>query len=241
LEKTKVCTKCGEEKPATTEFFYKAKLGKYGLQATCKKCKRELFRDSRKAYREKHKEYYKKLRKAYYEKNKEKEMQYNKKWEQEHKEYVIERRRKRGYDNKYNQNNKDRIKEFKCNYKKSERGKLMSVKSSQKRRARECKLESSFTIKQWGKCKAYFNNTCCYCGEEKDLTQDHFLSLLRGGEYTRNNIVPCCSNCNSSKRDKDFFDWYPLQEFYSKKRERRILKYLNYNKKEKIQQLALTN
>ena len=36
--KTKVCTKCGEEKPATREFFYKHKAGYLGLQARCKVC-----------------------------------------------------------------------------------------------------------------------------------------------------------------------------------------------------------
>ena len=35
---TKVCTKCGNELPATTEYFYKNKLGKFGLKSTCKQC-----------------------------------------------------------------------------------------------------------------------------------------------------------------------------------------------------------
>ena len=35
---TKVCTKCGEEKPATTEYFFKDKRGKYGIAARCKEC-----------------------------------------------------------------------------------------------------------------------------------------------------------------------------------------------------------
>ena len=34
----RTCTKCGEEKPATLEFFYKQKAGKYGLRANCKPC-----------------------------------------------------------------------------------------------------------------------------------------------------------------------------------------------------------
>ena len=35
----KVCTKCGKEFPATEEFFYKQKTGKFGLHATCKTCR----------------------------------------------------------------------------------------------------------------------------------------------------------------------------------------------------------
>lgn len=38
---TKVCTKCGAEKPATLEFFYSHKLGKSGLHPQCKDCVRQ--------------------------------------------------------------------------------------------------------------------------------------------------------------------------------------------------------
>jgi len=36
--KTKVCTKCGEEKEATSEFFSKGKLYKDGFRSDCKIC-----------------------------------------------------------------------------------------------------------------------------------------------------------------------------------------------------------
>lgn len=32
------CTKCGKRLPATTEYFYRQKSGKYGLQTICKEC-----------------------------------------------------------------------------------------------------------------------------------------------------------------------------------------------------------
>jgi 5-methylcytosine-specific restriction endonuclease McrA len=242
MGETKVCTKCGVEKPATTEYFYKARLGKYGLFATCKNCKRELFRDSQKKYREEHKEQYRYWQNTWRENNKEHEKEYRENYYKENKETIKERNRecRKGWDSKYDKNNKDRIKEFKRNYRKTERGKLMAIKSFQKRRARKRELESSFTIKQWNRCKEYFNNICCYCGKDKELTQDHFIPLVNGGEYTKNNIVPCCLSCNSSKGNKDFLEWYPVQEFYSKEREKKILKYLNYNKKAKTQQLTLT-
>ncbi len=35
---TKVCTKCGEEKPATADNFGKSKEGKLGLKSYCKAC-----------------------------------------------------------------------------------------------------------------------------------------------------------------------------------------------------------
>jgi hypothetical protein len=37
---TKICTKCGEEKPATTEYFYRLKTVKSGLMARCRDCKK---------------------------------------------------------------------------------------------------------------------------------------------------------------------------------------------------------
>mgnify|MGYP003489420683 CR=1 FL=1 len=77
--------------------------------------------------------------------------------------------------------------------------------------------------------KLEFNNKCAYCGKEKPLSQEHFVALSKGGEFTINNIIPSCQNCNSSKRATDFFEWYPKFKHYSKKREQIILKFLNYN------------
>lgn len=33
-----MCNRCGEEKPATTEYFRLQKLGRFGVHGTCKKC-----------------------------------------------------------------------------------------------------------------------------------------------------------------------------------------------------------
>ena len=37
-EKSKICSVCGKEYPATTEYFYKKKNGLYGLESRCKSC-----------------------------------------------------------------------------------------------------------------------------------------------------------------------------------------------------------
>lgn len=36
--KTKVCTRCGEEKPETTEYFHRNKNNRVGLYTICKEC-----------------------------------------------------------------------------------------------------------------------------------------------------------------------------------------------------------
>lgn len=106
-----------------------------------------------------------------------------------------------------------------------------------RRKARIKNLQCNFTQKEWLKVQHYFNNRCAYCGTEGRLTQDHFIPLSKGGEYSKNNIVPACHMCNSLKRDLDFFEWYPQQTFYNKQREQKILKYLNY--KCGFQQIAM--
>jgi len=44
---------------------------------------------------------------------------------------------------------------------------------------------------------------CQYCGRQvssKELTMDHVVPLTRGGTSTRNNLAPCCKDCNTKKR-----------------------------------------
>lgn len=106
----------------------------------------------------------------------------------------------------------------------------------QQYRARKKRLPATLTLNQWRACKEVFNHSCAYCGKpSKRLQQEHFIAVTIGGNYTINNIIPACKSCNSSKQDRDFFDWYPKQPFYSKRREAKILKYLNYDKEGKQQ------
>jgi hypothetical protein len=107
-----------------------------------------------------------------------------------------------------------------------------------KRRSRERELISTLNTEQWEQCQQHFNHKCAYCEKKQKLTQDHFVPVSKGGEYTRVNIVPCCRPCNASKGNRNFFEWYPQQPFYSQKRERKILRYLDY-KKDKTQQIAM--
>lgn len=47
-----------------------------------------------------------------------------------------------------------------------------------------------------------------------------------------------CISCNSSKRDKDFFEWYPTYKHYNQEREKFILEYLGYTTDD-TQQLSI--
>lgn len=45
-------------------------------------------------------------------------------------------------------------------------------------------------------------NQCGYCGSKKNLTIDHIVPRSRGGGNTWENLVTCCSNCNTKKGDR---------------------------------------
>lgn len=67
------CTKCGEPFPATLEFFYKKKRGKYGLYSYCKKCHLSMTIPNAKAWSKAHPERFKKTVKKYNDKPERKE------------------------------------------------------------------------------------------------------------------------------------------------------------------------
>lgn len=230
---TKICSKCGKELPATTEYFHKNKFGKYGLQSVCKKCKYEVNKEKsaeyfkkyydenkqellnyQKKFREENENQVKETQKQYYKKNKEKVKEKSKKYKSQNHESVL--KYQKSYNKKYNRENKEM-----CNI------------QTQRRITRKKSLPSTLTFEQWENTKNYFGNKCAYCGKELHLTQEHFIPVSKGGGYTADNIIPSCQSCNSSKYNKDFFEWYPKYRYYSKKRERFILEFLGLDEQEK--------
>ena len=210
----KVCKKCGEEKPATSEYYRKNKGAKDGLWGKCKEC----VKTARKIYLEENKEYIAARQKLYYEKNKERICGMSKEWVK---------------------NNKDRLSKLRKRYIEKNRDKYREDRRMQKqiRRAAKKGLPATLTIDEWNNIKLAFNTACAYCGASGELDKEHFIALTKGGEYTHNNIIPACRSCNSSKNNRDFFEWYPTHKGYSKKREDAILKFLGYG--EGKQQLSL--
>jgi len=65
--------------------------------------------------------------------------------------------------------------------------------------------------KEWEKGKI-----CVYCGADKNLTLDHIIPASRAGVDPRikemlestDNTVWACRQCNSSKGNRDIFEWY---------------------------------
>ncbi|RDW17626.1 hypothetical protein CWR48_14010 [Oceanobacillus arenosus] len=218
----KACTKCGIEKPFTNEYYAKDNRKKSGLRSACKECGNEYRRNNRGKVNQ--------YLKEYHVKNKEKISNNKKKYYQENKE------EKQAYALKYRKENIESIRAYKKKHKRENRDFYNYHK--QKRRAIINKLPHSLDVEQWNEIKIRFNHKCAYCGMKLELQQEHFIPVSKGGEYTRNNIIPACIHCNSSKNDKNFFDWYPTYKYYSEQRESEILKFLNYESN-KTQQLSI--
>ena len=90
----KRCTKCGETKPNTNEYFAFSNKSKGILRPSCKVCDKK--------HREKNKDKMKEYNKNYYENNKEKMKEYNKNYYENNKDKIKE----------YRENNKDKIKGY---------------------------------------------------------------------------------------------------------------------------------
>lgn len=178
--------------------------------------------------------------KEYYKKNKKQELERTSKWAKENPKKVKEKY------NRYVEKNHEKLlrirksyrekpefKEKVKEYKQSEKYKQLNKRYKHTRRTNEKNSISTLSLAQWNECLEHFNHSCCYCGGSKEkITQDHFIPVSEGGEYTVKNIVPACGPCNFSKNNRPFKNWYPKQKTYSVIRENEVLKYLGYEKGE---------
>lgn len=229
--KERICSKCGIGKPETTEFFNAIKNRPCGFRSHCKECikkanakryqdnKEVIYKRSRQ-WKLDHPEHVKEWQRKYYWDNHERVLELKRKYTDKNREVL----RKRSLS--WRANNLEREKNRKSIYQKNNRDKDLINK--QKRLALKKSLYANFSTIDWKNTQNYFEYKCAYCDSNEKLTQDHFVPLTKGGEYTINNIIPACGRCNFSKHNKDFFEWYQKQFYYSKKREQKILKYLNY-------------
>lgn len=100
---TKVCNKCGKEKPLT-EFIYRKSENRYSNP--CKECKKIYLKE----YASKNAKRLKKYRDEYYLLNREHKLEYQKEYREENKEEI------RNKQKKYNSSNYDKTKQYKHDY-----------------------------------------------------------------------------------------------------------------------------
>lgn len=219
----KICSKCKEEKPATSEYYYKSKHNKGGLDSQCKEC--------RKTYRENYlsinKEHVYKNKKAWISKNKEK---YKLQRKKDNAKYILKNRDKRNeYNKRWAREHRDIMNKNQLLYLKTEKGKITEKKRQYKRRC----AKGSFTYEQWEDCKNFFDNKCAYTGvslTEETSTIDHIVPISKTGSNNIWNICPSINYANFSKNNSNMEEWYKKQDYYSEERLNKIYNWMQYSK-----------
>jgi 5-methylcytosine-specific restriction endonuclease McrA len=225
---TKTCTICGQEFPATSEFFYSRKNATDNLRADCKSCtnlRNKKWQDTNQEYlREYRREQMRKRRKA----NPGIDKPFNKKWRENNKEHTRE------YNKNYLAANRDVILE-KMRKRKKENPERHRI-SERRRKARKRSLPDTFTVEQWFTCLEYFNHCCAVCGcQLRDLFgdvephADHWIPISYKGDdnpgTVAENMVCLCKECNKSKTNKPPEQW--LIEKFGRAKAKQILSRIN--------------
>lgn len=189
----KPCTKCGERKPATTEFFHRLKGGAGGLNPCCKECKSEYDRRYREA-------------------NRERERERKRRWARENPERDRERKQRHyaknpEYFKRRYAENREQIQEYNRQW--SARNPEYARARKQRRRAREQDAEGSHTAEDIVTQYERQKGRCFWCNEKLGDTYhiDHVVPLVRGGSNWPENIVIACSTCNLSRGAKLPSEW----------------------------------
>ena len=191
--KTKVCTKCQEEYPATTEHFNKKQTGKYGLTSRCKVC----ISHCRKKYYEENKEKILLKDKEHRSKNKDKIYEVQKKWVRANRKRVQETKKKwrdknPDYNKQYYKKNKEQIRDAQKLYQKQ--NPILVKNISAKRRAR--KIEQLPHYANLDLIKLIYKN----CPDGYHV--DHMTPLAKGGLHHESNLCYLPASVNQSKYAK---------------------------------------
>lgn len=214
---SKQCTTCGQVKDINE--FSKNKKHSDGYMCRCKECVGKKSLECKHRKYENDPDYYKKRNDKYRDKinerardrywnrgGKERISKYNK----EHREEKNERRRYK-YHNDENYKSRCRIKDS-------------------ERRAIKKGIRGSYTQEQWKQCLEYFDYKDAYTGLPMTIESvDHIIPINKNGTNTIENLVPCEKSVNSTKQDKDLWEWYSKQNYFSWERYLKICMWIIKN------------
>lgn len=143
-----------------------------------------------------HKEEINEKHKQYYIDNPE----YSKQHYQDHKDEIKQ------YSKQYRLNHPKEIREFQRKYRQDPKGKIIRQRSQIKRQTRFKEIINTLTFQEWLDILEEYNYRCTYCNKEftcESLPEkDHIIPISKGGNNTKENIVPACRSCNAKKYNK---------------------------------------
>jgi hypothetical protein len=225
-EAIKRCTKCGQDFPATTEYFYAHKTASDGLQTRCKLC----YKGFQKRYAVNNPEKVRELKRQYRLQNPDKFRQYSSKYRQRNHQAILTREKKHRQENPEKFREKDRQYRLRKPEIGRERRRRWGEQNPERvlelarqRRVRKKNAEGQHTADEIQQLYVMQRGLCCFCskpvGDKRDgikrshfenYTEEHILPLDRGGSNWISNMVLTCWNCNCSRQDKLLFaEWQP--------------------------------
>lgn len=237
----KRCNKCGQEFPATPEYFYRNHMMPDGMQYKCKICQRAYDREY------KHKPEVKerlRIQNTNHAREKRKDPAFRKRIAEntrryyrkhrgnpEFKKLISDYNRKHRNDPHY----REAILQGKRDYyekNKNNPGHIARFRIAiHRRRARKLSLPNTFTGQHWLLCLGYWHNCCAVCGNQLrglfdiEPNADHWIALNDkrpdNPGTTPDNMICLCNRCNFNKHDKDPGQW--LNQRYNKRKATEIL------------------
>ncbi len=206
----KKCSKCGEEKPATVEYFSRDKRNPDELRYACKSCQIEYNKRHRSESPVKYQAKKREQNKHYQKSNPEKVKHLRKRWKKENPEKV------KAYHRRYAEKHPEKLAE-----------------TLRRRRSKKANIPCSFTSEDESSALRYFNGCCAVCGRPlRDLFGEHYPAMDHWIPVSSpdcpgtipTNMVPLChgiDGCNNKKSNADPVEWIKKQ--YSKQAAHKIL------------------
>jgi len=81
-------------------------------------------------------------------------------------------------------------------------------KSRMRNLLRRARLANAVTYQITPKeIKKLYSSPCAFCSSRNEIDLDHIIPLTRDGSHGLGNLMPLCSNCNSTKYNKTIMEW----------------------------------
>lgn len=214
----KRCPKCGEEKPATLEYFQRNKQAKSGLSCYCKPCQSEKGKQYYESNREKviertaryakeHPEQRKEINRK--QRAKEGHNVYMREWMRRHRDQMTDEQRSARYlrYKPYAKSHRE-ITRAACqlHYQKN---KSYYANKTRNRRAIKKGAKGDHSLNDIRLQYKAQKGLCWWCGKEMidNYHVDHRIPLSRGGSNAPENLCIACPECNLSKGNKLPHEW----------------------------------